>query len=63
MKAGPDTVVLGTIGYASPEQYGISQSDSKADIYAVSKNSKICTFTQFNERFQAVNERLECGDL
>ena len=31
--------------------------------YAVTKNSKICTFTQFNERFQAVNERLECGDL
>lgn len=31
--------------------------------YAVSKNSKICTFTQFNECFQTVNEKLECEDL
>ena len=30
-----DTVVLGTIGYASPEQYGLAQSDSRADIYAL----------------------------
>ena len=30
-----DTVVLGTIGYASPDQFGISQSDEKSDIYAV----------------------------
>lgn len=30
-----DTVALGTIGYASPEQLGLSQSNSKTDIYAV----------------------------
>ncbi len=30
-----DTVVLGTIGYASPEQFGISQSNEKSDIYSV----------------------------
>ena len=30
-----DTVVLGTIGYASPEQYGITQSDTRSDIYAL----------------------------
>lgn len=30
-----DTVALGTVGYAPPEQYGISQSDCTADIYAV----------------------------
>jgi serine/threonine protein kinase len=30
-----DTVVLGTIGYAPPEQFGISQSDKKSDIYSV----------------------------
>ncbi len=30
-----DTVVMGTIGYASPEQLGISQSDTRTDIYAV----------------------------
>lgn len=30
-----DTQVLGTVGYAAPEQYGLSQSDIRADIYAV----------------------------
>lgn len=33
--AGKDTVVMGTIGYASPEQLGIAQTDSRTDIYAV----------------------------
>ncbi len=30
-----DTQILGTIGYAPPEQYGVSQSDGRSDIYAV----------------------------
>lgn len=30
-----DTVALGTTGYAPPEQYGISQTDPRADIYAL----------------------------
>ena len=30
-----DTVVLGTTGYAAPEQYGISQTDGRADIYSL----------------------------
>lgn len=30
-----DTRILGTTGYAAPEQYGISQSDERADIYAL----------------------------
>lgn len=30
-----DTEVLGTVGYAPPEQHGISQSDATADIYAL----------------------------
>ena len=34
-EAGRDTVVLGTVGYAAPEQYGISQTDARADIYAL----------------------------
>lgn len=29
-----DTVIMGTVGYASPEQMGITQSDSRTDIYA-----------------------------
>ena len=30
-----DTLVLGTTGYAAPEQYGIAQSDRRTDIYAM----------------------------
>lgn len=30
-----DTEILGTAGYAAPEQYGYSQTDARADIYAV----------------------------
>lgn len=32
--ADQDTVPLGTKGYAPPEQYGFSQTDERADIYA-----------------------------
>ncbi len=35
IQKGRDTVALGTIGYAPPEQFGISQSDATADIYAL----------------------------
>lgn len=30
-----DTKILGTTGFAAPEQYGISQSDARTDIYAM----------------------------
>ena len=30
-----DTQILGTTGFAAPEQYGLSQSDGRTDIYAV----------------------------
>ena len=30
-----DTIVMGTPGYASPEQYGSSQSDARSDIYGL----------------------------
>lgn len=30
-----DTRILGTVGYASPEQYGFGQTDERADIYAL----------------------------
>ena len=35
MEAENDTQILGTTGFAAPEQYGLSQSDLRADIYAV----------------------------
>lgn len=34
-KMSSDTEILGTHGYAAPEQYGFSQSSNKTDIYAV----------------------------
>lgn len=33
-KAQKDTVVMGTVGYASPEQLGLAQTDARTDIYA-----------------------------
>ena len=33
--AGKDTVIMGTVGYASPEQLGVAQSDARTDVYAV----------------------------
>lgn len=33
--ATKDTVIMGTVGYAAPEQLGITQSDERTDIYAV----------------------------
>lgn len=30
-----DTTVLGTVGYAAPEQFGFSQSNTRTDLYAV----------------------------
>lgn len=37
VKAGQlgDTSVLGTVGYAAPEQFGFGQTDARTDIYAV----------------------------
>ena len=32
--ASKDTVIMGTVGYASPEQLGLSQTDARTDIYA-----------------------------
>lgn len=30
-----DTTILGTVGYAAPEQFGFTQSDKRTDIYAI----------------------------
>lgn len=32
---GQDTELLGSVGYAAPEQYGFGQSDTRSDIYAL----------------------------
>ena len=30
-----DTQIMGTTGYAAPEQFGFSQTDARADIYSL----------------------------
>lgn len=34
-EAEADTQILGTTGFAAPEQYGLGQSDTRADIYSL----------------------------
>lgn len=34
-KAEADTQILGTTGFAAPEQYGLGQSDTRTDIYSL----------------------------
>lgn len=34
-ESNADTQIMGTTGYAAPEQYGFSQTDARADIYAM----------------------------
>lgn len=34
-KSSSDTQIMGTAGYAAPEQFGFSQTDARADIYAL----------------------------
>ena len=33
--AGRDTTLMGTVGYAAPEQFGLTQSDARSDIYSL----------------------------
>jgi serine/threonine protein kinase len=51
-----DTQILGTVGYAAPEQFGFNQSDDKTDIYALG--------VVFNYMLTGAlpNERLYCGE-
>ena len=35
LEAEADTQILGTTGFAAPEQYGLSQSDTRTDIYSL----------------------------
>lgn len=38
-----DTVQLGTIGFASPEQFGFAESDERSDLYSVGVVINICS--------------------
>ncbi len=34
-EASHDTVIIGTAGYAAPEQFGVTQTDARSDIFAM----------------------------
>ena len=52
-----DTVIMGTAGYAAPEQYGFSSSSESTDIYAVGVlMNKLLTG-------KLINEQVHSGDL
>ena len=68
-----DTQVLGTTGFAAPEQYGIFQSDERADIFSLGgkhpsremtagKMGRIvrkCTMTAPEQRYQSARALME----
>lgn len=42
-----DTTILGTVGYAAPEQFGFSQTDARTDIYALGVLMNVLLTGQF----------------
>lgn len=53
-----DTVMMGSVGYAAPEQYGFAQSDQRSDIYAVGVLIReLFANEKTNKRYRALIER------
>ena len=53
-EAETDTQVLGTAGFAAPEQYGLSQSDARTDIYSLGILINVMLTGEHPSRKQAV---------
>ena len=53
-EAETDTQVLGTAGFAAPEQYGLSQSDARTDIYSLGILINVLLTGEHPSRKQAV---------
>ena len=49
-----DTRILGTPGYAPPEQYGFSTTDARSDIYALGKTMEALLGAGYNGRLKQV---------
>ncbi len=60
-KKSKDTKLIGTEGYASPEQYGFTQTTTKTDIYSLGKTiEQILQFTILEPRqFKQVTKLIE----
>lgn len=63
-----DTTILGTAGYAAPEQFGFGQTDERSDIYAVGVLMNVLLVGQlpnvqrYSGMLQGVMERCLCMD-
>lgn len=51
-----DTVLLGTKGYAAPEQYGFGSSNEQTDIYALGMTMNVLLTGSVTEKYAADNE-------
>lgn len=62
-----DTTLLGTKGYASPEQFGFEQSDGRSDIYAMGVMMNVLTtgkhFKEFLNDSKLRNVILKCTQI
>lgn len=45
-----DTVQLGTIGFASPEQFGFAESDERSDLYSLGVVMNICSVKEYPKK-------------
>lgn len=52
--AASDTELLGTAGYAAPEQFGFSQTDARSDIYALGKLFEFMVGENYNGRYKKI---------
>ena len=58
-----DTTILGTVGYAAPEQFGFAQTDARTDIYSlgvllnVLLTGKLPTVLTYNGKLKTVIEK------
>lgn len=56
-----DTLIMGTAGYAAPEQFGFAESDARTDVYGLGatvrellKNSQVSRLIFFCSFFQKI---------
>lgn len=45
-----DTVQLGTMGFASPEQFGFAESDERSDLYSLGVVMNICSVKEYPKK-------------
>ncbi|GGC86081.1 serine/threonine-protein kinase [Enterococcus wangshanyuanii] len=53
-----DTVQLGTIGFASPEQFGFAESDRRSDLYSVGVVMNVCATKKYPKEQLSTNKFL-----